>query len=164
MVVPGVPSHDQWTASWLLYRTCFRCLGPCLSNAAEEGYKHTIDEMVALYPECWSIIVEAEELMRLERMPQKLRQIRSDPVTGHAFKALPMLEAVSELYIDASADQEFWQKHAHDKCLAFRTAPGGPDASVRKRRSGTLKLIPCSVLMVVPHLLMVVVCPGPPPS
>ena len=96
---PGVPDYVHWTSSWLLQRTCFRCLGPCLSFAAEESYPRCIKQLVDLYPDCWGIIVEGEELMRLERMPQMLRELRNGPEAA-SFKALPLKVALSQVSND----------------------------------------------------------------
>ena len=97
------------------------------------------DDMLKLYPECWSIIVEADELMRLERVPQHLRSSRTDTQDGEAFKKLPLRLAVSLMYVFAAADREFWQKHVHDKCLSARTSPFS-FAHGRKRSSMEMEM------------------------
>ena len=144
IVQPGVPDHGHWLSSWLLHRTCFRCLGPCLTPAAEEAYPRLIEDMRGLYPDCWGIIVEAEELMRLERIPERLREIRADGTAGPAFQQLPLTAALSKLVVDATKDREFWQKHVHDKCLSVRTFPAlhaaaAAGGTTRKRTWGDLE-------------------------
>jgi len=64
--------------------------------------------MVDLYPECWGTIVEGEEIMRLERIPQMLREKRGCSEAA-AFQSLPLKLVWSKVSMVASKDREFWQ-------------------------------------------------------
>ena len=131
---PGVPDYEHWIRSWELQIVCYRCLGPCLSQAAETRYLEIIQTMKELYPELWGIIVAAEELMRLERIPQIIRELRACPTGGAGFKALPLAKACSQVLKLAAKDREFWQTEVHDKCIAERTRPPQPTLGGRGQK------------------------------
>ena len=80
----------------------------CVGQAAEEGSVANIKGMVELFPECWSIIVDGEELMRVESLPQILGELRSDASQVYVFVSSSHVDAVCRLLGAATGDKLFW--------------------------------------------------------
>lgn len=80
--IPGPPGMESWLACWRVYRTILLMLGrldpttgvrkPIVTVAALEEYVDRIQELVTEFPECWHLIMQAEDRMRAEQFERIL--------------------------------------------------------------------------------------------
>ena len=83
--IPGPPGMESWLACWRVYRTILLMPGrvdpatgarkPIVTVAALEEYVDRIQELVTEFPECWHLIMRAEDGMRAEQFERIHRQL-----------------------------------------------------------------------------------------
>ena len=76
----GDPDYRHWLYDLELFRACCRCLPPCVGPGCKE--------MAEVFSECWSIIVEGEELVRFARSPRILEDMRDDASQAYLVRFL----------------------------------------------------------------------------
>ena len=95
--VLGPPTFEAWEACWAIYKTMVLTLqyppsAACGSKsdvmtwAALEEYHFRIQRLFKTYPECWHLIMAAEDLCRGEHLERCRRQLARAPIEG----TLPM--------------------------------------------------------------------------
>lgn len=65
--IPGPASYVQWLASWKVYRSALIMLNYA-TMATLVAYEAAVEKLVRLYPGCWHLIVQAEDLARGEHL------------------------------------------------------------------------------------------------
>eukprot|EP00435_Cladocopium_sp_Y103_P037004 s2894_g9.t1 len=63
--VPGPASFQAWASSWKVFRCACVMLG-VVSIAALENYYRHIEKLVTQYPQCWGLIMTADDTARAE--------------------------------------------------------------------------------------------------
>lgn len=91
--IPGPPSHESWLACWRVYRTILLMLQhvdgtgarrAVVTVAALEEYADKIHDMVTEFPECWHLVMQAEDRMRGEQFERIRRQLIRARVEGRS--------------------------------------------------------------------------------
>eukprot|EP00435_Cladocopium_sp_Y103_P043693 s1087_g12.t1 len=120
--VPGPPTFESWDACWQIYKTTLLMLRyPSSSSASSskdvvtwaalDEYYNRIVRLAKTYPECWSLLVSAEDRARAEHLERARRQLSRALLEGR----LPMNLSFSaeQPWVGAfsyvARDLEFWQ-------------------------------------------------------
>ena len=141
--IPGPPGFESWLACWRVYRTILLMLGrsdpstgarkPIVTVAALEEYVDRIQELVTEIPECWHLIMQAEDRMRAEQLERIHRQLTRARLEGR----LPMNQAFDPdqpwivVFSFAARDSEYWTKFVIRPAQTF-LARGGSGKRMSK--------------------------------
>ena len=143
--IPGPPSFEAWTACWEVYRTCLlmlrhpdRSTSPPSSklvatSACLDEYFKRISKLNADYPECWHLLMQAEDKVRAEMFERFRRQLSKAYIEGR----LPMgitFDAKAPwtgVFVFAARNWEYWHEHVTKPAQDF-LARGGKLMSADK--------------------------------
>ena len=70
--IPGPASFQAWSCSWKVFRCACTMLG-VVNIAALENYFRHIKKLVTQYPQCWGLVMVADDTARAERL-EKIRR------------------------------------------------------------------------------------------
>ena len=114
---PGVEDFEEWTVAWELMETCFY-----MTDTVNDGlltlYYKLIQRYQSLFPDCWPILLEAEELARFQLMPQIKRELSAQ----EGYVEWPAKTFLDKLVLSAAKNRDFWREHFLDRVTSFRTS------------------------------------------
>ena len=123
-MVAGPANYQQWLASFRVMRTAFIMLDLLPLNLLLQWENH-MERLVSRYPNCWHLIVEAENKSRAEHLGRTLALVklsidRGEPAPFGWKESEPWPVVWKKVLEDA----EFWQEQVHVPALAW-LARGG---------------------------------------
>ena len=133
--LPGPQNMIQWTASWRVFKVAAISLG-IVSLAALQVYERTIERLVLLWPDCWSLIVQADDKARGEKLDKIRRQLVADFQVG---KSVPddftMGAPWSTCFRMVAQDDIYWNEQVRNPGTAWlahggRGAPKAPSETI----------------------------------
>ena len=90
--IPGPPSFEAWEACWEIYKTALLMLRyqanaagirkDVMTWAALEEYRNRVVKLNRAYPECWHLLVAAEDRCRGENLERTRRLLSRALVEG----------------------------------------------------------------------------------
>ncbi len=123
--IPGPPTWEAWEACWKVFRSLMfmlrhRVVGPSTSafkfvitQACMEEYFAKMDAMNREYPECWFLLMQADDKMRSEQFPRIRRQLTEAKKSGN----LPMGLSFADdqpwiaVWTQAARSHDWWNEH-----------------------------------------------------
>ena len=141
--VPGPPSFESWNACWDIYKTTLLMLkypatatNPArevITWAALEEYHVRISKLVKTYPECWHLIMAAEDRCRGEHLERTRRVLVRAALEGRLPMDLPFdnEQPWNGAFMQVSRDMDFW---THEVIIPAQNflAPGGAGKRMAK--------------------------------
>ena len=133
--LPGPQNMVQWTASWRVFKVAAISLG-IVNLAALQGYERVIERLVMLWPDCWSLIVQADDKARGEKLEKVRRQFLADLQLG---KTVPddftPGAPWSCCFRTVAQDDTFWNEQVRNPGTAWlahggRGAPRAPSEAI----------------------------------
>ena len=122
--IPGPASFQAWSCSWRVFR-CARVMLGLVSIAALENYFRHIEKLVTQYPQCWGLIMVADDTARAERLEKIRRHLVIESGRG---RQVPMgwdpQDPWSVVFMELVRDDSFWNERVHHPATAW-LAMGG---------------------------------------
>ena len=129
--IPGPQNFEAWVYCWKVFR-CSAIQLDVVREAALSRHYQNIEGLVRDWPECWSIIYQAEDKARAEALAKRRRTIEASIARG--LPAPPMWDANapwSACFLDLAADSSFWDRHVRH--LAVSWLSRGRKGALRSR-------------------------------
>ena len=140
--VAGPPTFSAWTACWDVYRTILLMLRhnptvpggdkkPVITWAALDEYFRNIATLNRQYPECWHLILQAEDRCRSDHLERIRRSLTRAAIEAR----LPMdlnfdvQQPWIGVFTHAARDQAYWNQEVQIPAQAFIARQGGRSMS-----------------------------------
>ena len=130
--LPGPSSYIQWRAAYRVLKSALIMLD-AVGLANLQGYEMQIERLSRLYPACWHLIYEADELARSSHS----NRLRSEMHMDFRFGKTPPASWDERRPWDwvfgaVAQDTEFWHVQVHGPALAWQVAQEGIFAPPRR--------------------------------
>ena len=141
--VPGPPTFEAWASCWRVYRTILLMMRhkvnaagdrpAVVSVAALEEYHDKINELNNEFPECWHLIVQAEDRCRAEQFERAKRNLTKALLEGR----MPMNidfraeEPWNGVFTYMARDSDYWNRSVVRPAQTF-IARGGSGKKMTK--------------------------------
>ncbi len=135
--IAGPENFAQWECSWLLFMTACIVLDVA-PRASLDCYHDTIRRLVVDWPECWHLIVVADDKCRCEHLERVRRQVCADIRAGAAAPPGFSEDRLwGEVFRRAARDAEFWDRQVRRPAASWvaKGARGAPLALEEKLAS-----------------------------
>lgn len=149
--VAGPPNFQAWTSCWDVYRTILLMLRhnpstpggdrkPVITWAALDEYFRTIATLNRQYPECWHLILQAEDRCRSDHIERVRRSLTRAAIEAR----LPMdlnFDAQQPwigVFTYAARDQTYWNQEVQIPAQAFIARQGGCSMSRQEAEGVTM--------------------------
>ena len=107
----GPPNFTIYMTIWVVLVVALKKL-MAVAGHALKTYNRRIAKLVELWPECWRIIYQADDLMRSEHMEKIRRKIVREINDGGAKPAYwDENSPWTTVFIAAAGDTTFWDEH-----------------------------------------------------
>ena len=117
--IPGPASFQAWSCSWRVFRCASIMLG-LVSIAALENYFRHIEKLVTQYPQCWGLIMVADDTARAERLEKIRRHLVIEAGRG---RQVPMgwdaTDPWSVVFMELVRDDGYWNERVHHPATAW---------------------------------------------
>ena len=143
--IPGPPTYQAWVACWRVYRTVLLMIKhpptppatvskSVATVASLEEYSDRIADLVSEFPECWHLIMQAEDRCRGEQFERYKREL----ARAHLEARLPMNldfhpdQPWNAVFMHAARDRDFWDRNVVRPAQTFIARGGGQRSMTKK--------------------------------
>lgn len=118
-MVPGPSCYSHWVASFRVMRTAFIMLELVSLNGLIKWEAH-MERLCQRYPNCWHLLVEAENKARQEHLSKTLVKLKLElEAGGRAPLGWNPDEPWNTIWNMVLDDAEFWQEQVHVPALSW---------------------------------------------
>ena len=151
--IPGPPSFEAWKACWRVYRTILLMLKyepnaagisyPVINVAALEEYLDKISELHQEFPECWHLVLQAEDRCRGEQF----ERVRRDLIRARVEGRLPMNVDFNPdqpwvgVFVYMARNADYWNRHVVRPAQTFLARGGTGRVMSRESTHATLGVV-----------------------
>ena len=148
--LPGPGNYQHREAAWKVVATaCIMLMA--VSRQALEYYEKKVKKLTQLWPECWHLIVTADDQMRAEHMVRLKRRYEAKLAAGET--PAPDWDSSapwSTVYRLAADDEAFWDAHVRHLAAAW-VARGGRGALLAPEEIVALSHLPGGLAAITPQ-------------
>eukprot|EP00435_Cladocopium_sp_Y103_P072900 s399_g41.t1 len=117
--IPGPSSFQAWACSWRVFRCACVMLG-IVSIAALECYYRHIEKLITQYPQCWGLVMVADDTARAERLEKLRRHLIIEASRG---RQVPLgwdeSDPWSTVFTQLVKDEGYWNDRVHHPATAW---------------------------------------------
>ena len=118
--VPGPANYTQWIACFRVWKVAMVMLD-CIPIAVLQQYEMHIEKLVKLYPQCWHLVVSADDKARSDHLARLQLSTTLDHQRGKTTPAGwdPHTPSWGPLFRMLLDDQTFWAENVHNPALVW---------------------------------------------